>query len=643
MLIQIRTHLKVTLLALILSTGSLAASPGTIVHPSIWPLAKPKPEARNIDAIVRPLLRRMTIEEKVGQIIQADISSISPSDLALYPLGSILNGGDSGPGGNNKAPATEWLHMIAAYRSAARLRPGAAIPLLWGTDAVHGQNKILGATIFPHNIGLGAAHDPALVEQIGIATAVEVVASGPDWVFAPTLAVARNNHWGRTYESYSEDPGIVALYAGAMVEGLQGRLGTAAFLAPGHVVATAKHFLGDGGTTGGKDEGDTVATEAELRDIQCAGYPPAIAAGVQTVMVSYSSWNGIKMHGNHGLVTDVLKGRMGFKGFVIGDWNGHAQVPGCTAQDCPAAINAGVDMIMAPVEWKAFYINTLREVRSGIISQARLNDAVSRILSVKARAGLFSQHGNAQSSIRGDLSLLGTTAHRALARQAVRESLVLLKNSNHILPLRPGMTVLVTGPAADSIPLQCGGWTLDWQGSGNSNVDFPHAQSIFGGIREAVSSGGGTAILSSDGQVTSKPDVAIVVFGEDPYAEAKGDIRTTSYSALYPEPLALLRRLKKAGIPTISVFLSGRPLWTDPEIAASDAFIAAWLPGGEGGGVADLLFSGHDGKPVFDFRGRLSFSWPIVPDQVTGRGTGAAPRFYRGYGLTLNTTHAAPF
>lgn len=619
-----------------LACGNVSAQPAPpIANPDLWPQLAPVPPLDPaIERRIDGLLASMTLEEKVGQTVQADIASIEPDDLLRYPLGSILNGGDASPGGKPRAEPAEWLALADAFFEANRRRGGTYVPLIWGIDAVHGHNKIVGATVFPHNIGLGAARNPDLIRRIGAATALEVSVTGQEWAFAPTLAVARDDHWGRTYESYSEDPAIVAAYAGAMVEGLQGRPGAPDFLRASHVIATAKHFLGDGGTDKGIDQGDNLAGEAALRDIHGAGYVPALEAGVQTVMASYSSWHGAKMHGNASLLTGVLKQRMGFEGFVIGDWNGHAQVPGCTEGNCPQAMLAGVDMYMAPENWRELYDNLLAQVRSGIIPALRLDDAVRRILRVKLRAGLFDAPRPSERPYAGRTDLLGAPEHRGLARQAARESLVLLKNDGGLLPLAPKSRVLVAGEAADDIGRQCGGWTLSWQGVTGDNASFPHGESIYAGIAEAVSAGGGTATLSPDGSFSERPDVAIVVFGEMPYAEMKGDLPTTSWSAAHPADLALVEKLSGQGIPVVSVFLSGRPLWTTPEINASRAFIAAWLPGTEGGAVADLLFRSRDGAVAYDFRGRLSFSWPRRPNQVVNVGDAPyEPLFPFGYGL----------
>ena len=607
-------------------------------HPDRWPsVPAPIPRDPALEARIDDLLADMSVEQRVGQLIQADIGSVTADDLRHFPLGSILNGGNSGPGNNDLAPASEWLAAADRFYDAS-LDPShgkRAIPTLWGTDAVHGHNNIIGATIFPHNIGLGAAHDPELIRRIGEVTAVEVRATGLDWSFGPTLAVVRDDRWGRTYESYSEDPQIVRSYAAAVVTGLQGQLGTAQFLDSSHVIATPKHFVGDGGT-GGRDQGDNRSSEAELRDIHAAGYPAAIAAGAQAVMASFSSWQGTKIHGNHGLLTDVLKGRMQLDGLVIGDWNAHGQLSGCTNFSCAAAIDAGIDVLMAPDSWKPLFSNTLGQVSSGQIPAARLEDAVRRVLRVKLRAHLFEEGRPSSRPLAGHFELLGSVEHRAVARQAVRESLVLLKNRNHLLPLSPRAHVLVAGDGADNIPKQCGGWTISWQGTGTTNKDFPHGQSIFAGIDAAVRAAGGSAELSVSGESRTQPDVAIVVFGENPYAEFQGDIGTVEYSPGDKPDLQLLRRLRARGVPVVAVFLSGRPLWVNPEINAADAFVAAWLPGSEGGGIADVLFRSADGAVAHDFQGKLSFSWPRTPQQTgINRGqTGQTALFPYGHGLT---------
>jgi len=612
------------------------------VHPKLWPAAPAQSKDPAVEAFVGQLLAQMSLEEKVGQMIQADIASITPAELSSYRLGSILAGGNAAPGDNVRAAPQAWLNLTDAFYRASLGATSAqhpAIPILFGIDAVHGHAKVIGATIFPHNVALGAAHDPDLVRRIGRATAEEVATTGIDWTFAPTVAVARDVRWGRSYESYSESPQLVAEYAVAMVTGLQGERGTPDFMAPGHTLSSVKHFLGDGGTSGGRDQGDTVVPEAQLSAVHGAGYPAAIKAGALIVMASYNSWNGVKMHANHYLLTDILKGRLGFQGFVVGDWNAHEQIPGCTKYRCAAAILAGVDMLMAPDSWRELYKNTLMQVHSGEIPQARIDDAVRRILRVKTLTGLFKRAAPKQRSDSGDFARLGSAAHRALAREAVRKSLVLLKNDHHTLPLDPRAKILVAGDAADSIGAQSGGWTIDWQGDHNSNTDFPGATSIFGGIRAAAAAAGGSAVLSKDGKFTEKPDAAIVVFGESPYAEYEGDRENLEFSPNDKHDLALLRRLRAAGVPTVTVFLSGRPLWVNPEINASDAFVAAWLPGSEGEGVADVLMRPVSGAPA-DFTGRLAFSWPqsampVIFDE-SGKGSGAL--FSRGWGLDYHST-----
>lgn len=638
---SLTARLSFLMTALTSLTAVAGEVPGT-VHPELWPAAAHGRLSRpEVERLVDGLLARMSLEEKVGQMVQGDIDSIRPADLATYPLGSILAGGNAAPNGDIHSSPQAWLDLIDDFYEASAARPAKhrPIPVLFGIDAVHGHAHVVDTTIFPHNVGLGAMHDPALIEKIGRATAEEVAATGIDWTFAPTVAVVRDVRWGRSYESYSEDPAEVALYAPAMVTGLQGAIGTQDFMAPGHTLASAKHFLGDGGTVDGRDQGNNLSPESELARVHGAGYPPAIAAGVLTVMASYNAWQGVKMHANHGLITDVLKGRMGFDGFVIGDWNAQEEIPGCTKGDCPAAILAGLDMVMAADSWKEMYETLLAAARAGRIPMARIDDAVRRILRVKALAGLFERPSPKARPGAGDFAALGSPEHRALARQAVRESLVLLKNDKGVLPLDPRAHLLVAGDFADDVGAQAGGWTLDWQGNHNSNADLPAATSIFAGIRDAVARAGGTAVLSPDGSYTSRPDAAIVVFGEGPYAEFQGDRETVELSPGDRHELALLRRLRAAGIPIVSVFLSGRPLWVNPELDASDAFVAAWLPGSEGGGVADLLFKGVDGKPRYDFTGRLAFSWPATGMPVTydgDRPQGAL--FPRGYGLADGTS-----
>lgn len=609
----------------------LELPPEARANPDLWPRAATPAAITDeaSEARIDALLEQMTLEEKVGQTIQADISAITPEDMASYPLGSILAGGNSAPGGRNWATAEDWVELAREFRAAVEAREGARVPLIFGIDAVHGHNNVIGATIFPHNIGLGATRNPELVGRIAEVTALEVAATGADWTFGPTVAVPRDLRWGRAYEGYGEDPEIVASYAGPVTLGLQGELRAGEVLGVGRIAGSAKHFLADGGTVDGVDQGDAPISEEELIRVHNAGYPPSIDAGVLTVMASFSSWNGVKITGNHTLLDDVLRGPLGFEGFVVSDWNAHGQIPGCTNESCPEAFNAGIDMFMAPDSWRSLYYNTLEQARSGVIPMERLDEAVRRILRVKIRAGLF----ETERPLEGRYDLIGAPEHRAVARDAVRQSLVLLKNDG-VLPIRASARVLVAGSAADNIGQQSGGWTLSWQGTGTTNADFPGATSIWAGIQAAVTEAGGTASYSADGSFDDTPDVAIVVFGEMPYAEFQGDLDHLAFAD--PEPLRVLRALHAAGIPTVSVFISGRPLWTNPEINVSNAFVAAWLPGSEGAGIADVLIANEAGETRYDFTGTLSFSWPrhALQTPLNRDMEDYDPLFAYGFGLT---------
>jgi beta-glucosidase len=651
---------------------SMAA--GAESTPVAWPAVK-SAIARDpqIETRIATLLGQMTLERKVAQMVQADIRYITPDDVRKYRLGSILNGGGAFPGDNKHAALADWVALADRFYDASMdtSQGGPAIPVFWGTDAVHGHNNVIGATLFPHNVGLGAMHDPDLIQKIGEATASEVAATGIDWTFAPTVAVVRDGRWGRAYEGYSDRPDVVRAYAGRMVQGLQGTPGTASFLDGNHILATAKHFIGDGGTDRGIDRGDNLASEQELLDVHAQGYIAAIQAGVQTVMASYNSWQGPKMHGQHYLITDVLKNRMGFDGLVVSDWNGIDEVQGCTVSACAQAVNAGIDLFMVPQDWKVFIQNTVAQVRDGDIPLARIDDAVTRILRVKLRAGLFEKGRPSSRPLANHRELLGAPEHRAIARQAVRESLVLLKNEGGLLPLRRKTRVLVAGDGADNIEKQTGGWTLTWQGTENTNSDFPGATSIFTGIQAAVTAAGGAATLSTDGSYRSKPDVAIVVFGENPYAEWHGDIRSLEFhgadgnpppdlSRPWPETpmpgqwalpqaatsgpadaddpnVQLVQRLRHSGIPVVAVFLGGRARVITPELQASNAFVVAWLPGTEGGGIADVLFRNDKGAVNYDFTGRLSYAWPAGGERSVSDTT--APLFAYGYGLSYCNRH----
>ena len=606
---------------------------------SLWPTLESKVvKTPEIENTIAQYLKTMTLEQKVAQMIQPEIRDITAADMRKYGFGSYLNGGGSFPNANKHATPADWITLAESMYQASvdDSIDGSKIPTMWGTDAVHGHNNVIGATLFPHNIGLGAANNPALIEQIAAATAVEVMATGIDWVFAPTVAVVRDDRWGRTYEGYSEDPAIVREYSAAIVNGLQGRAGDD-FLSDKRVICTVKHFLGDGGTVDGDDQGDNIDSEETLYNIHAQGYIGGLTAGSQSVMASFNSWNGKKNHGNKYLLTDVLKTKMGFDGFVVGDWNGHGQVAGCTNESCPQAVNAGLDIFMVPTgAWKPLYENTIKQVKAGTITMARIDDAVARILRVKLRAGLFDKPSPANRKYSGKLELIGAPAHRDIARQAVQESLVLLKNNNHLLPLNPSSNILIAGDAADNIGKQSGGWSITWQGTNNQNADFPGATSIYAGLKAQIDSAGGNAILSSTGEFNTKPDVAIVVFGEEPYAEGHGDKDNLEFERNNKRSLKILKTLKQQNIPVVSVFISGRPMWVNSELNASDAFVAAWLPGTEGQGIADVLLADASGQVQYDLKGKLSFSWPKSPLQTAVNKGDAdySPLLPYGFGLT---------
>jgi len=580
-----------------------------------WPALKSRfAQDPAIEARVAEILASMTLEQKVGQMVQPEIKAITPDEVRQYYIGSVLNGGGSWPAMNKHAKVEDWVKLADAYYDASMGTDAKIpVPVIWGTDAVHGHSNVYGATIFPHNIGLGAAHDVELIERIAEATGQSTRATGVAWTFAPTVAVAQNARWGRTYESYSSQPALVREYATAYVKGMQGVLDK-----DGNVVATAKHFIGDGATEGGKDQGNALVTQAQMINIHGQGYYGAIEAGVQTVMASFNSWNDVaagkdygKMHGTRDLLTVALKEKMGFDGFVVSDWNGIGQVTGCTDDSCPQAINAGIDMVMVPDKWKSFIANTIAQVKSGEIPQARIDDAVTRILRVKLRAGLW-DHKPSASQHAGKLESL---VHRDLARRAARESLVLLKNDGGALPLKKGQRVLLVGKSADSISNQTGGWSLTWQGTDNTNADFPNADSIAAGLREQLGEANVQLRDSAEGVDPATYDVIVAAIGETPYAETNGDIvpsDTMAHSRRHPEDLATLKAAAASGKPVVTVFLSGRALYANDLINLSSSFVAAWLPGTEGKGVTDVLVAGADGKPAHDFRGKLTFPWPAV-------------------------------
>jgi beta-glucosidase len=625
-MMRIRTGLWLILPLLAGCTATGQAPRWTSWQGKDWPALKsPTAPDAAMEARIANIVAGMTLEQKIGQMTQPDIRYITPDEVRRYYIGSILNGGGAWPGMKKDAALGDWTALSDAYyRASMSTDMKVQVPVIWGTDAVHGHGNVGGATLFPHNIGLGAARDPGLIERIGRATAKQVRATGITWVFAPTLAVGENRRWGRTYESYSSDPAIVATYAAAMVRGLQGGL-----KGDGDVVATAKHYLGDGGTFQGVDQGENQAARTHMIQVHGAGYYPALSAGVQTVMVSYNSWKDVaaakdygKMHGSRELVTDVLKDRLGFDGLVVSDWNGIEQVPGCSKPHCPQAVNAGIDLFMVPEDWKAFIANTAADVREGRVPMARIDDAVARILRVKLRSGLF-EVNPAATAWAGKAEALDD---RALAREAVRKSAVLLKNDG-ALPLA-AKRVLVVGASADSLSNQTGGWSLTWQGTENSNADFRGGTTLLQALRKAL--GEANVTWSADGKDVdvSQFDRVVAVIGETPYAEYQGDVRfpkPVAHSALHPGDLAVLDRVSGKGVPVVSVFYSGRPAYANDLINRSDAFVAAFLPGTEADGIADLLTGA-------EFTGRLSFAWPGSACS-TGEGPGQIVQFPRGYGL----------
>lgn len=625
------------------------------------------------EARIAEILGKMTLPEKVGQMIQPDLREITPQEAQEYKIGSVLNGGGAWPEGNKYASATDWANESDKFYQAleqAYADRGFRVPFAWATDAVHGHNNVFKATLFPHNIGLGAANNPDLIEKIGEATAKEIAATGLDWTFAPTVAVPRDYRWGRVYEGYSEDPQITYVYASRMVKGLQGDLSKG--LAADKVISTVKHWVGDGGTHKGVDRGENHYSEEHLINIHAPGYFSALEAGAQVVMTSFNSWHdeknydvigsggyNYKLHGSKYIITDVLKKKMGFDGLVVTDWNGISEISGCTSGNCPQAVLAGNDifMVTARKDWKQFHKNVITQVEAGLIPMSRIDDAVTRILRVKMRAGLWDKPQPSQRQYAGTESLIGNAEHRALARQAVRESLVLLKNKEAALPLSSARNYLVVGSGATDIQKQTGGWSLTWQGDENTiDRDFPGAQTLLDAITEVVS----TERVYTDIESAPADAIAIVVIGEDPYAEMMGDIkgsRTLEYAKVkrtYGADLELLRQLHEQGRKIITVMYSGRPLYVSEEISLSDAFVAAWLPGTEASGITDVLFEqfGHD------FQGRLSFSWPatkcgttinVAASHIPNYQTPAqeqslegehAPLFPFGYGLAYNVNKA---
>ncbi|HKL71927.1 MAG TPA: glycoside hydrolase family 3 N-terminal domain-containing protein [Marinilabiliaceae bacterium] len=559
------------------------------------------------------LLSRMTLDEKIGQMTQVDRQFlISEQDIARYYLGSLLSGGGSGPEENT---AVAWADMYDRYQKIS-LNTRLGIPLIYGVDAVHGHNNVRGATIFPHNIGLGATNDADLVERIARATAVEVAATGIDWNFAPCLAVPQDIRWGRTYEGFSDDPEIVSRLGAAAVRGYQG----SDLSASDSILATVKHLAADGGTEGGKDRGDAKISEAELRATHLYPYIESLKTGAGSVMPSFSSWNGVKMHGNSNLLIDVLRGELGFTGLTISDWAALGELPGTPAEQIALGINAGVDMVMVPEHYIDFITNLKKLVKNGKVSESRIDEAVLRILVSKFELGLFEE----PFAARDLLPRVGSKEHRSIAREAVQKSAVLLKN-NGVLPLRAAHieSVLITGSLADNLGAQCGGWTISWQG-GNGKVT--EGTTVLAALREAFPSN--VEIFTSLKAAENAgvvPDVAIVVVGERPYAEWQGD---TKNPIMPPAHTELIEKISEQNIPVVTVLFSGRPLLVEREIGLSSAFIAAWLPGTEGGGLADLLLGAV--KPS----GKLSFNWPRSLEGIGYKQNEINPLYKRGYGLS---------
>ena len=578
------------------------------------------------DAEAKAIVAKMTLDEKIGQMIQPDQGALKdPADIEKYFLGSLLSGGGSGPKGKDYTRAN-WTTMVNDYQKHA-MATRLAIPLLYGVDAVHGHNNIPGATIFPHDIGLGCTRDAALVEKIQRITAEEVRATGINWVFAPCITVPQDIRWGRTYEGYSSDPAIVAPLGAAAVRGFQG----GSLADPLSVLACAKHFVGDGGTTFGSakgraaflDQGDTRVDEGTLRKIHLPGYVAAVNAGVGTIMPSYSSWNGVKCSASKALLTDILKKELGFEGFLISDYNAIDQISTDYSVCVEISINAGMDMVMMTQNYPTFTTTLKKLVADGKVPMSRIDDAVTRILRVKIAAGLMDK---ARSPLADPVleKTFGSPEHRAVARQAVAESLVILKNEKNILPIaKTAAHIHVVGRGADDLGIQCGGWTISWQGKAGQAV--PGGTSILAALKNAVPKTA-TVTYSVDGSTGAQAaDLAIVVVGETPYAEGAGDRADLALSKADHDAVA---NMKNAGIPVIVVVLSGRPVILGDIATRADAVVAAWLPGSEGAGVADILLGAA--KPT----GKLSFPWPKAMADVAPAATQPMPLFPIGYGLS---------
>jgi beta-glucosidase len=576
-----------------------------IAHADVPPARKAGVPAPDVEA----LLAQMTLDEKIGQMTQVDKTALKDGrEVHDFFIGSVLSGADSLPRPNE--PAT-WVAMTDGYQNQA-LATRLGVPILYGVDAVHGHGDCKGATIFPHHIAMGCTRSPEVVEAAARVTAVEVKGTGCDWTFGPCIAVARDERWGRTYESFGEDPELVATLGAAAVRGFeQAQDGSA-------ILASAKHFLADGGTAGGKDRGDAQISEEELMRIHMPGYAAAIKAGVGSVMISFSSWNGQPMHGNKHLITDVLKGTMGFGGFTVTDWQAIDLMGPDYSKDIEIAINAGIDMVMVPLRFRQFITDLKALVTGGRVPMARIDDAVRRILKQKVRFRLW-EKPLTEPSFTGTI---GAPAHRAVARDAVRRSLVLLKNERGALPVKSGARVHVCGFRADDMGVQCGGWSVAWRGR---RGNITPGTTILKGLTEVL--GGARVSFSKDASGAAAAELVIAVVGEDPYAESSGDRAKLELS---PDDRALVAAAKRAGKPLVVVVLSGRPLIIPEVFEAADAVVAAWLPGTEGGGVADVLAGAV--KPT----GKLSASWPrdMAQIPINVGDPGYAPLFPFGFGLS---------
>ena len=580
------------------------------------------------DANVKALLSRMTLEEKVGQMIQANSASLKdPGDVEKLFLGSILSGGSSDPKtGNSLIDWTDHYDSLQSRTQSTRLR----IPILYGIDAVHGHSNVLNAVIFPHNIGLGCSRNPGLVERAARITAIETRATGINWTFAPCVTVPRDERWGRSYEGFGETPELARMMGEAAVRGYQGN----DLSDPASVLACAKHWIGDGGTkygTGRKlradlqilDRGDVVLSESDLRKIHLAGYVSAIKAGVGTIMPSYSSWNGVKCSGSKRLLTEILKEELRFDGFLISDYDAIDEMPGDYKTQIETSTNAGMDMFMVSAKYRELYALLLELVRENRVAMSRIDDAVTRILRVKFAMGLMDA-GRSHLADRKLHTTFGSAAHRQVARECVRASLVLLKNEKRVVPVSKNLNrIHVAGKSADDIGNQCGGWTISWQGKSGDQTSG--GTTILKAIKETVSPQ--TMITySADGANAAGADLGIVVIGETPYAEWMGDRQTLELSE---EDVAVVDKMKQAGMPLLIVLISGRPLIIEKVIDKADAFVAAWLPGTEGRGVTDVLFGNF--KPI----GKLSFSWPRSMNQIpiNAGDKNYDPLFAYGFGL----------